>query len=101
LTYCLLGDKRHALDLLLTAVAKHEARATSVLVEHNLQALHDDSTFRKRVAQVGPAATRMSEMKNGVVISLCARILSYRGAEGMCLVLLSSDSTSTMLRLEK
>jgi hypothetical protein len=30
LTYCLLGDKQHALDLLQTAVAKHEARATSV-----------------------------------------------------------------------
>jgi hypothetical protein len=39
--------------LLQTAVAKHEARATSVRVEHNLQALHDDPTFRKLVAQVG------------------------------------------------
>ena len=37
----------------LSAVAKHEARATSVRVEHNLQALHDDPSFRKLVAQVG------------------------------------------------
>ena len=53
LTYCLLGDKQQALDLLQTAVAKREARATSVRVEHNLQALHDDPSFRKLVAQVG------------------------------------------------
>lgn len=53
LTYCLLGEKQHALDLLQTAVAKREARATSVRVEHNLQALHDDPSFRKLVAQVG------------------------------------------------
>jgi hypothetical protein len=53
LTYCSLGDKQHALDLLQTAVAKHEARTTSVRVEHNLQALHDDPTFRKLVAQAG------------------------------------------------
>jgi hypothetical protein len=50
LTYCLSGDKQHALDVLQTAAAKREARATSVRVEHNLQALHDD---RKLVAQVG------------------------------------------------
>jgi hypothetical protein len=53
LTYCLLGDKQHALDLLQTAVTRREARATSVRVEHNLQALHDDPCFRKLVAQVG------------------------------------------------
>jgi len=53
LTYCLLGDKPHALDLLQTAVAKRQARATSVRVEHNLQNLHDDPSFRKLVAQVG------------------------------------------------
>ena len=53
LTYCLLGDKQHALDLLQTAVTRREARATSVRVEHNLQALHDDPSFRKLVAQVG------------------------------------------------
>jgi hypothetical protein len=46
LTYC-------ALDLLQTAVAKREARATSVRVEHNLQALDDDPSFRKLVAQAG------------------------------------------------
>jgi hypothetical protein len=32
---------------------KHEARATSVRVEHNLRALHDDPSFHKLVAQVG------------------------------------------------
>ena len=53
LTYCLLGDKQHALDLLQTAVAKHEARATPVRVEYNLRSLHDDPSFRKLVAQVG------------------------------------------------
>jgi len=53
LTYCLLGDKQHTLDLLQTAVAKHEAGATSVRVEYNLRSLHDDPSFRKLVAQVG------------------------------------------------
>jgi hypothetical protein len=53
LTYCLLGDKQHALDLLQNAVTKREARATSVRVEHNLQPQHDDPSFRKLVAQVG------------------------------------------------
>jgi len=53
LTYCLLGDRQHALDLLQTAVAEHEARATSVRVDYNLRSLHDDPSFRKLVAQVG------------------------------------------------
>jgi len=53
LIYCLLGDKQHALDLLQTAVAKHEARAASVRVEHHLRSLHDDPSFHKLVAQVG------------------------------------------------
>jgi hypothetical protein len=49
----LIGGQQHALDLLKTAVAKRKARATSVRVEHNLQALLDDPSFRKLVAQVG------------------------------------------------
>jgi hypothetical protein len=53
LTYCLLGDKQHALDLLQTAVAKHEAQPTSVRAEYNLRSLHDDPSFRKLVGQVG------------------------------------------------
>jgi hypothetical protein len=76
LTYCLLGDKQHALDLLQTAVAKHEARATSVRVEHNLPALYDDPRFSQAGRAGRPAATRKSAMKNGVAISRCARILS-------------------------
>jgi hypothetical protein len=48
-----LGDQQHTLDLLQTAVARREARSTSVRVEQNLQALHDDPSFRKLVAQVG------------------------------------------------
>jgi len=52
-TYCLLGDKKRALDLLQTAVGKREARATSVRVDYSLQSLHDDPSFRKLVAQVG------------------------------------------------
>jgi Tfp pilus assembly protein PilF len=52
-TYCLLGDKKHALNLLQTAVAKREARATSIRVDYSLQSLRDDPSFRKLVAQVG------------------------------------------------
>jgi Tfp pilus assembly protein PilF len=52
-THCLLGDKQQALDLLQAAVAKREARATSVRVEFSLQPLHDDPSFRKLVTQVG------------------------------------------------
>jgi tetratricopeptide (TPR) repeat protein len=53
LTYCLLGDKQRALDLLQTAVAKRETRATSVRIEYSLRPLHDDPSFRKLIAQVG------------------------------------------------
>jgi len=53
LTYCLLGDKQQALNLLQTSVAKHEARVISLRVEQSLQPLHDEPSFRKMIAQVG------------------------------------------------
>jgi tetratricopeptide (TPR) repeat protein len=52
-TYCLLGDKEHALSLLQTAVDKHDERDIALRVDQNLQRLHDDPTFRKLLVQVG------------------------------------------------
>jgi len=52
-TYCLLGDKQQALNLLQTAVEKHEERDIALRVDQNLRSLHDDPSFRKLLAQVG------------------------------------------------
>jgi Tfp pilus assembly protein PilF len=52
-TYCLLGDKQHALSLLQTAVDKHEERDIALRIDQNLQSLHDDPTFRKLLVRVG------------------------------------------------
>jgi len=54
LIYCLLRTRSMRWILLQTAVAKHEAWATSVRVEHHLRSLRDDPSFHKLVAQVGP-----------------------------------------------
>ena len=52
-TYCLLGDKEHALSLLQTAVDQHDERDVALRLDQNLQPLHDDPTFRKLLVRVG------------------------------------------------
>jgi len=52
-TYCLLGDKEHALSLLETAVDRHDERDVALRLDQNLNPLHDDPTFRKLLVRVG------------------------------------------------
>jgi Tfp pilus assembly protein PilF len=52
-TYCLLGDKQDALNLLQIAVAKREERVIGLRSDYKLDALHDEPSFRKMIGQVG------------------------------------------------
>ena len=52
-TYCLLGDKQRALNLLKVSVDKREARDVALRVDENLDSLHDEPAFRELLARVG------------------------------------------------
>jgi len=52
-TYCLLGDRQHALKLLQVAIATHDERDISLRIDPNLQALHESPAFRTMLTQVG------------------------------------------------
>ncbi len=52
-TYCLLGDKQHALDLLQLSVQKREARVVAMRIDQNFDSLHDEPLFRALLAKVG------------------------------------------------
>jgi tetratricopeptide (TPR) repeat protein len=52
-TYCLLGDRQQALDLLNVAVTHREEQAVGMRNDLCFLALHQDSSFRNLIAQVG------------------------------------------------
>jgi hypothetical protein len=52
-SYCLLGDKQHALELLQTSVQRREARVVAMRIDQNFDALHDEPTFRELLSKVG------------------------------------------------
>ena len=52
-TYCLLGDKQRALDLLQVAVGRREEQAIGLRTDLCFLALHQESSFRNLVLQVG------------------------------------------------
>jgi len=52
-TYCLLGDKQHALQLLDASVEKHEPNDVAMRVDHTLEALHGEPEFGRLLAKVG------------------------------------------------
>jgi len=52
-TYCLLGDKQHALDLLQFAVQKREARVVAMRIDQNFDVLHKEPEFRALLANAG------------------------------------------------
>ena len=92
-TYSLLGDKQQALNLLEIAVTNHEERDVALRIDQNFLALH------VRL----PKETRNPEelgRKAGSDVDTADRV-GYFWIAGTRLVLLSSASTSAILRFEK